>query len=85
MGRVTLWVLTVAGALWACSWLLLAAVTFSDAHYRCPGMQCSDAKLSGAIFLALATVGPFMALTGAIKLRLSARSRSGAEAENGLA
>jgi hypothetical protein len=72
MGRWMLWILSAAGALWACGLFLLVVVAFSDAYEVCPeGNQCSDALSSGAYFLALAVVGLLVVIASARKLRSS--------------
>lgn len=85
MRRSWLWIAAVGGTLWTCGSLLVAAAAFSDGHYyRCPGIQCSDAMVSGIVYTVSASIGLFLVLMSAVRLRSRALSSSSAEFENEL-
>ncbi len=44
--------------------LLIALVALSDAAYRCPGIQCSDAMFLGVGGVAIALIGILIAVLG---------------------
>ena len=48
--------------------LLLSAVAFSDAYYRCPGEQCSDAVTAGTFGALAATAALVLIGSGSIHL-----------------
>lgn len=54
---------------------LLSFVAFSDANYRCPSNQCSDAITSGILYAALALTG-MLAIVVGLYLRRRARRNS---------
>ena len=54
---------------------LLSFVAFSDANYRCPGNQCSDAITSGKLYAVLALTG-MLAIVIGLYLRRQARRNS---------
>ena len=54
---------------------LLSFVAFSDANYRCPGNQCSDAITSGTLYAVLALTGILVIVIG-LYLRRRARRNS---------
>jgi hypothetical protein len=84
MRRLSFWIVAVMGGLWACGHLLLAAAAISDAYYRCPGNQCSDAWTAGIYYTASVSIGLLLVLMSAARLRSRSFSSSGAELENGL-
>ena len=82
MRRLTFWIVAVMGGLWACGHLLFAAAAFSDAYYRCPGQQCSDAWTAGIYYTASASIGLLLALLSAVRLRSRSFSPTGAGLKN---
>jgi len=62
MIRFALWLLLFSFALLGAAFFgFIGLAAFSDAQYRCPGIQCSDARgstvLGGGLFLICSVVG----------------------------
>lgn len=56
MKGISMFVAALGGAITLLG-LLISAVAFTDAYYRCPGIQCSDAIHTGGIGAVLALLG----------------------------
>lgn len=53
--------------------LLISLVAFSDASFRCPGMQCSDALFIGSGSAIVAIIGIIITLLGYRRFKLLGR------------
>lgn len=53
--------------------LLIALVVLSDASYRCPGIQCSDALFIGSGSAIVAIIGIIITLLGYRRFKLLGR------------
>lgn len=69
--RIIVSIFVLVGFLSIILFCFIAFVAFSDAFYRCPGMQCRDAIDSGLISLAFMIFGAIVVFLGLRYLRSS--------------